>query len=61
MKLKFFCIGKIKDAQEGFRSHYGCELGSFPTRYLGIPFYFRKLKNGEWKPVKDRFKRKLIS
>jgi hypothetical protein len=30
-------------------------------RYLGIPTHFRKLKNGEWKPVEDRFERKLAS
>jgi hypothetical protein len=40
---------------------FGCELGSFPFKYLGIPIHFRKLKNGEWKPVEDRFEVKLSS
>jgi hypothetical protein len=37
----------------------GCEAGSFPFKYLGIPMHFRKLKNGEWKPVEDGFEKKL--
>jgi hypothetical protein len=60
-KSKVFCFGKAKDTQEDYRNLFGCELGSFPVRYLGIPIYFRKLRNGEWKPVEDRFERKLAS
>jgi hypothetical protein len=41
--------------------HFGCEIGSFPCKYLGIPIHFHKLKNGEWKPVEDSFERKLSS
>jgi hypothetical protein len=28
---------------------------------VGIPIHFRKLKNSEWKPIEDRFERKLSS
>jgi hypothetical protein len=28
---------------------------------MGIPIHFRKLKNGEWKPVEDRFEKKLAN
>jgi hypothetical protein len=35
--------------------------GSLPIKYLGIPIHFRRLKNGEWKPIEDRFERKLSS
>jgi hypothetical protein len=40
---------------------FGCEIGSFPFKYLGIPIHFRKLKNGEWKPIEDRFERELAT
>jgi hypothetical protein len=40
---------------------FGCEIGSLPFRYLGIPIHFRKLKNGEWKPIEDRLEKKLSS
>ena len=38
---------------------FGCAPGSLPFQYLGIPIHYQKLKNGEWKPVEDRFERKL--
>ena len=46
---------------EQYRLLFGCESRKFPFKYLGIPIHFRKLKNGEWKPVEDRFERKLAS
>jgi hypothetical protein len=44
-----------------YRTLFGCDVGSLPFRYLGIPIYFRKLKNGEWKPVEDRFEKKNLA
>jgi hypothetical protein len=47
---------------------FGCNEGEFPIRYLGIPIYFRRLTNVEWKIVEERlqlrlssWKRKLLS
>jgi hypothetical protein len=56
-----FCFSNARDAQEDYRNIFGCELGTFPVRYLGIHILFRNLKNGEWKPVEDRFERNLAS
>ena len=47
--------------EEDFIVLFGCAPGSLPFKYLGIPIHYRKLKNGEWKPVVDRFERKLSS
>jgi hypothetical protein len=44
-----------------YKQIFECELGTLPFKYLGIPIHFRKLKNGEWKPVEDRFEVKLGS
>jgi hypothetical protein len=38
---------------------FGCDGGSIPFKYLWIPIHDTKLLNKEWKPVEDRFKRKL--
>jgi hypothetical protein len=38
---------------------FGCQTGSLPFKYLGIPIHYRRLRNGEWKPVEDRFESKL--
>ena len=60
-KSEIFCFGKAKDHQDDYRSIFGCEVGELPFRYLGIPIHYRKLLNKEWKPVEDRFDRKLGS
>jgi hypothetical protein len=58
-KSDVFCFGRAKDREDEYINLFGCAAGAFPFRYLGIPIHFRKLKNGEWKPVEDRFEKKL--
>jgi hypothetical protein len=58
-KSEIFCFGKAKEEEEQYKQLFGCELGSLPFRYLGIPIHHRKLKNSEWNPVESRFERKL--
>ena len=60
-KSELFCFGKAKDDQEEYRRIFGCELGSLPFRYLGIPIHHRRLLNKEWKLVEDRFEKKLAA
>jgi hypothetical protein len=57
--VNFFCFGNAKDFEIDYKNLFGCGIGSLPFRYLGIPIHFRKLKNGEWKPVEDRFEKKV--
>jgi hypothetical protein len=58
-KSELFCFGRAKDLQTEYKTLFGCDIGSLPFRYLGIPIHFRKLTNGEWKPVEDRFEKKF--
>jgi hypothetical protein len=60
-KSKVFYFGKVKDVEHQYINLFGCEAGSFPFRYLVIPAHYKKWKNGEWKPIEDRFERKLTS
>jgi hypothetical protein len=60
-KSEIFCFGDAKDEQDEYKNLFGCEEGSFPLKYLGISIHFRKLRNGEWKPIEDRFERKLAN
>ena len=60
-KSELYCFGKARDDQEEYRRIFGCELGSLPFRYLGIPIHHRKLLNKEWKIVEDRFEKKLAA
>jgi hypothetical protein len=37
-KSELFYFGRAKEEQENYRQLFGCELGSLPFSYLGIPF-----------------------
>jgi hypothetical protein len=60
-KSDMYCFGHAKYVENDYKQLFGCESGALPFKYLGIPIHFRKLKNGEWKPVEDRFEVKLSS
>jgi hypothetical protein len=49
-KSEIFCFGKAKDYENEYKQIFGCEAGSLPFKYLGIPVHYRKLLNKEWKP-----------
>ena len=40
---------------------FGCPLGSFPMKYLGVPLHFDKLKRGDIQPLVDKILKKLTS
>ena len=58
-KSDFFCFGRTKEEQDDYRNLFGCEMGSLPFSYLGIPIHHRWLKNKEWKCIEDRFGKRL--
>jgi hypothetical protein len=57
-KSEIVCFGKAKDVEDQYRNIFGLNLELYHSSILGIPIHFRRLKNGEWKPVEDRFERK---
>ena len=44
-KSELFCYGAAKNNQNEYAQIFGCNAGSFPFRYLGIPMHHRKLMN----------------
>jgi hypothetical protein len=54
-----FCFGKAKEEEEWYRQLFGCESGSLPFRYLGVPIHYRKLTNVQLYLVESRFEGKL--
>ena len=44
-KSELFCYEAAKANQFDYEQIFGCDLGSFPFRYLGIPMHHRKLMN----------------
>jgi hypothetical protein len=60
-KSEIYSFGKAKEVENAYKHILGCDSGTFPLKYLGIPIHFCKLKNSVWKPVVDQFEVKLIS
>jgi hypothetical protein len=60
-KSEIFCFVKGKEDENSYRTIFGCEVGSLPFKYLGIPIHYRTFLNKEWKPVDDWFERKPAS
>ena len=57
-KSELFGFGKAKEEQDAYRQLFGCELGSLPFSYLGIPIHHHKLSNKEWKCIEDCIEKK---
>ena len=46
-KSEIFFFGQAKQHELMYSSLFGCKLGSYSFRYLGIPMHFRKLSNND--------------
>ena len=55
-KSEIFCFGAAKEMESYYTSLFGCNIGEYPFRYLGIPMHHRQLLNSE-----ERFQKKLSS
>lgn len=60
-KSEIFCIGEAKDIEHLYSELFGCKLGSYPFRYLGIPMNYRKLRNADWNGIIEQLEKKLSS
>ena len=58
-KSELFCFGAAKANQNEHAQTFGCNVGSLPFRYLGIPMHHRKLMNRDRKHVEERFQKRL--
>jgi hypothetical protein len=60
-KSELFCFGQAKEDESQYAQLFGCHIGSYPFRYLGIPMHFRKLSNKDWEKIYERIEKKLSS
>jgi len=58
-KSELFCYGAANANQLDYTQIFGCNVGSFSFRYLGIPMHHQKLMNKDWKHVEERFQKRL--
>jgi hypothetical protein len=60
-KSELFCFGLSSEEENKYSELFGCSLGRYPFKYLGIPMHYKKLLNADWKVVEHRFEKKLSS
>ena len=58
-KSENFFFAKAKEVEDQYKQMLGCEAGSLPFRYLGVPIHHRKWLNEEGNPVETNFEQKL--
>jgi hypothetical protein len=57
-KSGIFCFEESKEVQEEYSSIFGCQCGTYPFKYLGIPMHHKKLSNNDWKIIEQRIEKK---
>jgi hypothetical protein len=60
-KSEIFCYDKAKEGQEDYSNIFGCQCGTYPFKYLGIPMHHKRLSNNDWKIIEERIEKKLSS
>ena len=58
-KSEIFCFGQAKECENDYSELFGCRVGTFPFRYLGLPMHYKKLRNSDWKTIEERFEQRL--
>jgi hypothetical protein len=58
-KSELFCFGNAREEEQQYKHIFGCEAGSMPFKYLGVPIHYKTLRNSDWYPVETRFEGKL--
>ena len=60
-KSEIYCFGEAKNMKNEYMELFGCNTGTFPIWYSGIPVHYRKLSNNDWLRVKEGFEKRLSS
>jgi len=58
-KSEIFCFGKAKEHEVFYSQLFGCHIGKYPFRYLGIPMHTRKLSNKDWQIIENIIEKRL--
>jgi hypothetical protein len=58
-KSDFFCYGDAKECEEQYNELFGCGMGQYPFKYLGIPMHHKKISNEDWKIIEEKFEKLL--
>lgn len=60
--MKCFLLGGEggdNDIASYYANLYGCQIGTLPLRYLGVPVSFASIKNKDWEFLNTKFLKRL--
>jgi hypothetical protein len=58
-KSELFCYGEAKQMEQQYTELFGCDLGEYPFRYLGIPMHHKRITNADWEIIEQKFEKRL--
>jgi hypothetical protein len=58
-KSEIFLVGGDNNTAEFYSSLFGCQVGTFPMKFLGVPVTFRNLRVSDFDPLDHKFIKKL--
>ena len=59
-KSVIILVGRVSNV-ETLAAELGCDVGSLPTTYLGLPLGAPHKSVGAWDSIKERFRKRLAS
>jgi hypothetical protein len=60
-KSEIFCFGDVRNSENMYSQLFGCQIGSYPFKYLGISMHYKKPNNIDWKALEQRIEKKHSS
>ncbi|XP_071699110.1 uncharacterized protein [Rutidosis leptorrhynchoides] len=58
-KSTIYGVGVTRDEVNGIAERFQCQKGDLPFEYLGLPIGSNMKRSNEWKPVIEKFHKKL--
>jgi hypothetical protein len=59
-KSEIFLVGGDNNRTDFYSSLFGCQVGTFPMKYLGVPVTYRNLRVSDLDPLDKKFIKKFI-
>jgi hypothetical protein len=59
-KSEIFCFGDARNSENIYSQLFGCQVGTYPFKYLGIPMHYKKLNNIDWKSIEQRIEKNVV-
>lgn len=60
-KSELYSFGEAEAFGKEYTKLFGCSIGEFPIRYLGIPIQYKNLRNAEWNVVWNNLRSDLVA